>query len=54
MVVIANLRSILFFLYCFVTVVPFAALALPLWLMPPLLRFRWPDAIVRTPSSSPR
>lgn len=50
MVVIAQLRSILFFLYCFVTVVPFAFAALPLWLMPPLVRFRvlrwWPRLAV--------
>ena len=39
-------RAALYLLYCFVTVVPFALLALPLWLTPPLMRFRvlrwWP------------
>ncbi len=46
MLLIQHLRAIVYLLYCFVTVVPFAFLALPLWLCPPLMRFRvlrwWP------------
>ena len=40
------LRAVLYLLYCFATVVPFALAALPLWLTPPVTRFRvlrwWP------------
>jgi 1-acyl-sn-glycerol-3-phosphate acyltransferase len=46
MSVIQHLRALLYLLYCFVTVVPFAIIVFPLWLTPPLLRFRvvrwWP------------
>ncbi len=46
MILIQHLRAALFLLYCFVTVVPFAIIVFPLWLTPPLLRFRiirwWP------------
>ncbi len=43
---LAHIRAALYLLYCFVTVVPFAALVFPLWLTPPVFRFRivrwWP------------
>ncbi len=41
-----SLRAVVFLLYCIVTVIPFAFAALPMWLTPPLTRFRflrwWP------------
>jgi 1-acyl-sn-glycerol-3-phosphate acyltransferase len=50
MALLAHLRAALFLLYCFVTVVPFAFAALPMWLAPPLMRFRmlrwWPRLAV--------
>lgn len=44
--IIQHLRAALYLAYCFVTVVPFALAAIPLWLCPPLMRFKvlrwWP------------
>jgi 1-acyl-sn-glycerol-3-phosphate acyltransferase len=46
MKLLQHLRASVYLLYCFVTVVPFAIIVFPLWLTPPLLRFRvvrwWP------------